>query len=61
MAMVFERMRALGAAAISAADLQHAMGALSLESDATLGPAAAEQRRAKVAARCLALNGRTGR
>ena len=51
MASVFERMRAIGAAAISAADLQRAMGAFGLESDATLGPAAAEQRRAMVAAR----------
>ncbi len=51
MAAVFERMRAIGAAAISAADLQRAMGAFGLESDATLGPAAAEQRRAMVAAR----------
>ncbi len=51
MATVFERMRAIGAAAISAADLQRAMGAFGLESDATFGPAAAEQRRAMVAAR----------
>ncbi|HET6185478.1 MAG TPA: patatin-like phospholipase family protein, partial [Trebonia sp.] len=51
MAMVFERMRAIGAAATSAADLQRAMGAFGLESDATLGPTAAEQRRAMVAAR----------
>ena len=51
MAAVFERMRAIGAAAISAADLQRAMGAFGLESDATLGPVAAEQRRAMVAAR----------
>jgi NTE family protein len=51
MATVFERMRAIGAAANSAADLQRAMGAFGLESDATLGPAAAEQRRAMVAAR----------
>src|SRR5271169_278063 len=51
MATVFERMRAIGAAAISAADLQRAMGAFGLESDATLGPAAAEQRRAMVASR----------
>jgi NTE family protein len=48
---VFERIRAIGAAAISAADLQRAMGAFGLESDATLGPVAAEQRRAMVAAR----------
>jgi NTE family protein len=50
MATVFERMRAIGAAAISAADLQRAMGAFGLESDCTLEPAA-EQRRAIVAAR----------
>ncbi|HET9188297.1 MAG TPA: patatin-like phospholipase family protein [Acidothermaceae bacterium] len=48
---VFERMRAIGAAATSANDLQRAMGAFGLESDATLGPAAAAQRRALVAAR----------
>src|SRR5689334_23200446 len=51
MAALFERMRAIGAAATSAADLQRAMGAFGLESDAILGPAAAEQRRAMVAAR----------
>ena len=51
MATMYERMRAIGAAATSAADLQRAMGAFGLESDATLGPAAAEQRRAMVAAR----------
>src|SRR5580692_4145623 len=51
MATVFERMRAIGAAAVSAADLQRAMGAFGLESDATLGPAAAEHWRAMVAAR----------
>jgi len=50
MATVFERMRAIGAAATSAADLQRAMGAFGLESDATLRPAAG-QRRATVAAR----------
>jgi NTE family protein len=50
MAMVFERMRAIGAAATSAADLQRAMGAFGLESDSILGPGA-EQRRAMVAAR----------
>jgi NTE family protein len=50
MATVFERMRAIGAAATSAADLQRAMGAFGLESDAVLGPGAA-QRRAIVAAR----------
>ncbi len=51
MATVFERMRAIGAAATSAADLRRAMGAFGLESDSILGPAAARQRRAMVAAR----------
>jgi NTE family protein len=50
MATVYERMRAISAAATSAADLQRAMGAFGLESDSTLGPAAG-QRRAMVAAR----------
>ena len=50
MTTVFERMRAIGAAANSAADLQRAMGAFGLESDSILGPGA-EQRRAIVAAR----------
>jgi NTE family protein len=50
MATVFARMRAIGAAATSAADLGRAMGAFGLESDSTLGPAAG-QRRAMVAAR----------
>ncbi len=50
MATVFERMRAIGAAATSAADLQRAMGAFGLESDSILEPAR-EQRRATVAAR----------
>ena len=50
MDMVFERMRAIGAAATSAAELRRAMGAFGLESDATLRPAAG-QRRALVAAR----------
>src|SRR5579863_10411829 len=50
MATVLERMRAISAAATSAADLQRAMGAFGLESDAILGPAAG-QRRATVAAR----------
>jgi NTE family protein len=49
-ATVFERMRAIGAAATSAADLQRAMGAFGLESDPILGPGAG-QRRAMVAAR----------
>ncbi|HVB14362.1 MAG TPA: patatin-like phospholipase family protein [Candidatus Dormibacteraeota bacterium] len=50
MATVFERMRAIGAAATSASDLQRAMGAFGLESDSILGPGAG-QRRAIVAAR----------
>ncbi len=50
MATVFERMRAIGAAATSAADLQRAMGAFGLESNSILEPGA-EQRRATVAAR----------
>ena len=50
MATVFERMRAIGAAATSAADLQRAMGAFGLESDSILEPGAG-QRRAMVAAR----------
>ena len=50
MATVFERMRAIGASATSAAGLQQAMGAFGLESDSVLGPGAA-QRRAIVAAR----------
>ena len=50
MAAVFERMRAIGAAATSAAGLRRAMGAFGLESDSILGPGAG-QRRAMVAAR----------
>ncbi|HZR51289.1 MAG TPA: patatin-like phospholipase family protein [Streptosporangiaceae bacterium] len=50
MATVFERMRAIGAAATSAVGLQRAMGAFGLESDSVLAPGAA-QRRAIVAAR----------
>ncbi len=50
MATVYERMRAIGAAATSAADLQRAMGAFGLESDSILGPMAGK-RRAVVAAR----------
>jgi NTE family protein len=51
MATVYERMRAISAAATSAAELQRAMGAFGLESDSALGPAAGQQRRAMVAAR----------
>jgi NTE family protein len=50
MATVFERMRAISAAATSVSDLRRAMGAFGLESDSVLGPAAG-QRRATVAAR----------
>src|SRR5579871_2837995 len=50
MATVFERMRAIGAAATSADDLRRAMGAFGLESDSILSPGAG-QRRAIVAAR----------
>ena len=45
-----QRMRAIGAAATSAAELRRAMGAFGLESDSILGPGAG-QRRAMVAAR----------
>nr|BFE57400.1 patatin-like phospholipase family protein [Dactylosporangium thailandense] len=48
---VFERMRAISAAATSAADLQRAMGAFGLEGDGILDPALGVQRRAQVAAR----------
>ncbi|HEY7596612.1 MAG TPA: patatin-like phospholipase family protein [Actinophytocola sp.] len=51
MSTVFERMRAIGAAATSAAELRRAMGAFGLESNAKLAPEAAQQRRAVVAAR----------
>ncbi|MDB5541417.1 MAG: Phospholipase [Devosia sp.] len=51
METVFERMRAISAAATTAADLQRAMGAFGLESDARFGPEVAQQRRALVAAR----------
>jgi NTE family protein len=50
MTTMFERMRSIGAAATSAADLRRAMGAFGLESDSILGPGAG-QRRATVAAR----------
>jgi NTE family protein len=48
---LFERLRAIGAAATSAADLQRALGAFGLESDADFPPGTAERRRAMVAAR----------
>src|SRR6516162_5301558 len=44
MATVFERMRAIGAAATSAADLRRAMGAFGLERDSPLGPGGAQRR-----------------
>jgi NTE family protein len=50
MTTVFARMREIGAAAVSAVDLQRAMGAFGLECDAILAPAA-ELRRATVASR----------
>ncbi len=50
LATVFERMRAIAAAAASAADLQRAMGAFGLECDAILGRTA-RQHRAVVAGR----------
>lgn len=48
---VFERMRAIGAAATSAADLRRRTGAFALETEGALDPAAAAQRRALVASR----------
>lgn len=51
MAALFERMRAISAAATSAEELQRAMGAFGLESDARFEPGVAAQRRAMIAAR----------
>lgn len=51
MTTVFERMRAIGAAATSAIDLCRTMGAFALETEGKLDPAAAAQRRALVASR----------
>jgi NTE family protein len=48
---VFDRMRAIGAAATDAADLQRAMGAFALECDAILGEPAADAWRATAASR----------
>ena len=50
-ATVFDRLRAIGAAATSAAEMRRALGSFGLESDPGFGPAAAEARRAMVAAR----------
>ena len=51
METVFARMREISAAATSALELQRAMGAFGLESDAVLAAEAGEQRRALVASR----------
>ncbi|MFT3724016.1 MAG: patatin-like phospholipase family protein [Hyphomonadaceae bacterium] len=51
MTEVFHRMRAIGAAATSAEDLRRRMGQFALETEGTLDPAAAAQRRALVASR----------
>lgn len=48
---VFEKVRAIGAAATSADDLRCRMGAFALETEGALDPAAAAQRRALVASR----------
>jgi NTE family protein len=48
---LFERLRAIGAAATSAAELQRAMGEFGLESDSNFPPEAAQQRRAQVGSR----------
>ncbi len=61
MATVFERMRAIGAAATSAADLRRAMGAFGLESDPALGPTADSSGARSSPPGCPAPNGRTGR
>lgn len=50
MTAVFERMRSIGAVAMSAIEIQRAMGAFGLESDIILGPQAME-RRDEIAAR----------
>ncbi|OEO30802.1 phospholipase [Devosia insulae DS-56] len=51
MEAVFEQMRTISAAATSQAELQRAMAAYGLASDASFGPEIAEQRRALVARR----------
>lgn len=48
---VFERMRTISATATTPAELQRAMAAYGLESDANFGPEVAERRRALVASR----------
>ena len=60
MATVFERMRAIGAAASSAADLQRAMGVFGLESDSILGPGA-DSGAPWSPPGCPVMNGRRGR
>ena len=62
MAMMFERMRAISAAAVSAADLQRAMGAFGLECDPVLESTAGQRRSAPWSPPgCLAMNGRPSR
>ncbi len=56
MGAVFERMRAISAAATSVSDLQRAMGAYGLESDSRFGPEVIEQRRAMIATRLPSLD-----
>lgn len=56
MEAVFERMRTISAAATTRAELQRAMAAYGLESDASFGPEVAEQRRALVARRLPSLD-----
>jgi NTE family protein len=53
---VFERMRTISAAATSAAELQRAMAAYGLESDARFPPEVAQQRRSLVASRLPSLD-----
>lgn len=51
MEAVFERMRTISAAATSAAELQRAMAAYGIESDANFGPELVDQRRTMIGAR----------
>lgn len=53
---VFEELRRISGAATSVEELQRAMGAFALESDARFGPEVAEQRRALVASRLPSLD-----
>jgi NTE family protein len=56
MEAVFERMRTISAAASTAAELQRAMAAYGIESDAEFGPEVAAQRRAMVSSRLPGLD-----